>query len=164
MLSIKDIDVIILDFDGVITNNKVTIDENGNESVICSRSDGLAFNAIRKLNIPCYILSTETNNVVKERATKLKIPYYYGIAKKEDTLIKLIEKYKFSKKKVLYIGNDINDYNCMLLCNHTACPSDSHPSIIKLSKFKLKTAGGEGVVREVVEDLLKINIYDLLYK
>lgn len=58
-------------FDGVLTNNLVHLDQNGNELVSCSRSDGLAFNALRKLNKTAYILSKEKNTVVSSRAKKI---------------------------------------------------------------------------------------------
>ena len=59
-IKLKDIDVFVFDFDGVLTNNKVHLDENGKEWVSCSRSDGLAFDVLRKLQMPVYIFSTET--------------------------------------------------------------------------------------------------------
>ena len=71
---IDDIDAIILDFDGVLTDNSVYVDQNGIEQVKCSRSDGLAFDVLRKLKKPIHILSTEKNPVVLARASKLKVP------------------------------------------------------------------------------------------
>jgi len=73
-MNINEIDALVFDFDGVLTDNKVYVDQNGKESVCCSRSDGLAFDVLRKLKIPTYILSTETNIFVTQRAKKLKIP------------------------------------------------------------------------------------------
>ena len=72
-MNIKNIDVFVFDFDGVLTNNMVHLDENGKEFVSCSRGDGLAFDVLRKLKKPAYILSTEKNTVVSARAKKLQI-------------------------------------------------------------------------------------------
>ena len=58
-ISLDNIDVFVFDFDGVLTNNLVLIDENGKESVSCSRGDGLAFNVLKKIKKAVYILSTE---------------------------------------------------------------------------------------------------------
>ena len=71
-MNIKKIDALIFDFDGVLTDNKVYVDENGKESVCCSRADGFAFDALRKLKIPVYILSTESNPVVSARGPQTK--------------------------------------------------------------------------------------------
>ena len=75
-ISLDNIDVFVFDFDGVLTNNLVQIDENGKESVSCSRADGLAFDVLRKLNKSVYILSTEKNPVVLARAKKLKVKVF----------------------------------------------------------------------------------------
>ncbi len=67
-IKLDDIDALIFDFDGVLTDNKVHLDENGNEWVTCSRSDGLAFDILRKLKKLIFIISTEKNKVVAARA------------------------------------------------------------------------------------------------
>ena len=90
-MTLDDIDAFVFDFDGVLTNNLVKIDENGKESVSCSRADGLAFDVLRKLNKPAYILSTEKNLVVKARAKKLKIPAIQGVANKVEAIKKLAD-------------------------------------------------------------------------
>ena len=92
---IENIDAFVFDFDGVLTNNLVCIDSIGKESVTCSRADGLAFDVLRKLNIPAYILSTEKNLVVSERAKKLKIEAIQSISNKSETLIELVKVKQF---------------------------------------------------------------------
>ena len=79
---LDQIDAFVFDFDGVLTNNLVYLDSNGKETVSCSRADGLAFDVLRKLDKPAYILSTERNQVVKERASKLKIEEIQSIENK----------------------------------------------------------------------------------
>ena len=63
----------------------------------------------------------------------------------------------------MYVGNDINDYKAMKLCGFSACPSNSHQKIISISKIVLKTKGGDGVVRELLEVALKLNFLEILY-
>ena len=161
---LDEIDVFVFDFDGVLTNNLVFIDENGKESVSCSRSDGLAFDALRKLNKPVYILSTEKNPVVKARAKKLNIPVIQGISNKAEEIKELTNQNQFNLKKVLYVGNDLNDYLAMKLCGYTACPADSHPKIKLISNICLKSSGGNGVIRELLEDVFKVDLIRILYK
>ena len=163
-ISINDIEAFVFDFDGVLTNNLVQIDENGKESVSCSRADGLAFDVLRKLNKPAYILSTEKNLVVKARAKKLNIPAIQGVADKVETIKKLATDNNYSLKNILYVGNDLNDYLVMQLCGYSACPADSHSKIKSVSDIILSTNGGDGIVRELLEEVLNLDFIKILYQ
>ena len=162
-ISLKDIKVFIFDFDGVLTNNLIHLDSQGNEWVSCSRADGLAFDALRKLNQTVYILSSEKNQVVTARANKLQIPVIQGVEDKSESIKELAVRENFNLDRVLYLGNDLNDYYAMKLCGITACPSDSHSKIVAMSDIVLKTAGGHGVVRELLEEVLELNLLKILY-
>jgi 3-deoxy-D-manno-octulosonate 8-phosphate phosphatase (KDO 8-P phosphatase) len=70
-IKLDDLDALIFDFDGVLTDNRVQLDQDGNESVSCNRSDGLAFIVLEKIKKPTFIISTEKNKVVYTRAKKL---------------------------------------------------------------------------------------------
>ena len=163
-ISIDDLDAIIFDFDGVLTDNSVLLNCNGEEFVKCSRSDGLGLDALRKINQPTFILSSEKNNVVTARGDKLKIPVIQGIQNKSQSLVELCSKNNYSLGRVLYVGNDLNDYKAMQLCGYSACPSDSHKMIKKISKIALKSPGGNGVVRELIEDIMSLNLIEILYE
>ena len=162
-MNVNDIDVFIFDFDGVLTNNMVILDQNGKESVACSRSDGLAFDVLRRLKKPVYILSTEKNAVVSERAKKLKISVMRGVEDKIEGVKEIAKKENCSLKSVFYIGNDLNDYRVMSICGFTACPADSHHKIKQISSIILKTNGGCGVIRELLEEVLKVDFIKILY-
>jgi len=162
-ISLEDIEVFIFDFDGVLTNNLVHLDSQGNEWVSCSRADGLAFDALRKLNKTVYILSTEKNQVVTARANKLQIQVIQGVSDKSKIMKELADKKNFNLDKVLYLGNDLNDYYAMKLCGFSACPSDSHKKITSISNIVLKASGGNGVVRELLEEVLGLNLLKILY-
>ena len=161
---INQLDAIIFDFDGVLTNNLVYLDQDGKELVACHRGDGLAFDVFRKLKIKVYILSTEKNPVVTARATKLQVPVIQGVGNKVEILGRMAKEKDFKFSKSLYIGNDLNDLGAMVKCGFSACPADSHEQIKEVANIILKTNGGEGVAREIVEDVLQININELLYK
>ena len=161
-IKIDDLDALIFDFDGVLTDNKVHLDQNGNEWVSCNRSDGLAFDVLRRFKKHTYIISTEKNKVVVARAKKLKIPVLYGVENKAKELQKLSIKKKFKLSRTLYVGNDLNDYEALKLCGYSACPSDSHKKIKQVSTFKLDANGGYGVVRVLLEDILKLNFLKVL--
>jgi len=161
--SLTEIDAFIFDFDGVLTNNLVYLDQNSQEWVSCSRADGLAFDVLRKLQKPAYILSTESNPVVTARASKLKIAVIQGINNKVDGIKNLAVKETFNLENTLYVGNDLNDYRTMQLCGYTACPADSHIRIKEISTIILETSGGDGVVRELLEDVFEIDLIQILY-
>jgi 3-deoxy-D-manno-octulosonate 8-phosphate phosphatase (KDO 8-P phosphatase) len=162
-LDINMIDVIIFDFDGVLTDNSVYINNAGEEWVRCNRSDGLAFDAFRKLKKPIFILSSEKNKVVSARAKKLQVKVIQSIEDKVEAIGLIMKQTNSSLDKVLYVGNDINDYNAMELCGYTACPSDSHLLIKNISETILNSPGGGGVAREIVEDVFGLNLLDILY-
>ena len=162
-MNIKNIDVFVFDFDGVLTNNMVHLDENGKEFVSCSRGDGLAFDVLRKLKKPAYILSTEKNTVVSARAKKLQISALQGVENKLVGIQEIIEKESCSIESILYVGNDLNDFNVMRICGYSACPIDSHIKIKEISDIVLNTRGGEGVVRELLEEVFNLDFIEILY-
>ena len=156
-IKLDDLEALIFDFDGVLTDNKVHLDQDGNEWVTCNRADGLAFFILEKIKKPTFVISTEKNKVVAARAKKLKIPVLFGIQNKSEVLKKLSLKKKFNLDKTLYVGNDLNDYEALQLCGYSACPSDSHKKIKKIATFKLDAKGGSGVVRELLEEILEFD-------
>lgn len=143
--------LIVYDFDGVMTDNKVYVDEDGKESVCVHRGDGYAVRMIKDmLKIQQIILSTEESSVVRHRAKKLKIPVLYNAGdKKEQILSKYCGDNLIDLRKVLYVGNDLNDYDVMLQCGFRACPYDAEPEIINISNLVFKSSGGNGVIREL---------------
>jgi len=147
--------LIVYDFDGVMTDNRVYIDQQGNEMVRVSRADGLGVAEIKKLGIEQIIISTEKNMIVSTRANKLKIQCFQGIDDKKLTLDKFCITNKIDKKYIAYVGNDINDKEVMQISGITFCPADAHNSIKAISNFVLKTKGGKGVVRELFDLLIE---------
>ena len=160
---LDDIDALVFDFDGVLTNNLVYLNQDGLESVACSRADGLAFDVLRKLKKPAFILSTEKSPVVAMRAKKLKIPAIQGVLDKVEAIKELADNKNYDLKNILYVGNDLNDYLVMKICGYTACPIDSHPKIKEISKYILNTKGGNGMVRELLEQVLNLDFIEILY-
>jgi len=151
VILIFKIRLIVYDFDGVMTDNKLYIDQNGKETVQVNRADGLGVAEIKKLGIEQIIISTEENPVVSARASKLCIPCLQGIKNKKMALIDYCKENDCDLKNVAYVGNDINDQDVMRNVGITFCPADAHDSIKAISDRVLKTKGGHGVIRELLD-------------
>ena len=169
-LSWEKIHTIIFDFDGVFTDNKVYISENGKESVKCDRGDGLAFDMLRKFillknwDLDYLILTRETNPVVRKRAEKLKIECFDSVDNKlefiKKRLIDRFDEFENSKKGLIYLGNDLNDYAAMKFSGFSISPNDANITIKKISDITLTKNGGCGFVREFIEKLLNFNSFN----
>jgi 3-deoxy-D-manno-octulosonate 8-phosphate phosphatase (KDO 8-P phosphatase) len=147
----NSIKLLVYDFDGVMTDNKVYIDQHGHEMVQVSRADGLGIAEIRKLGIQQMILSTEANPVVSARAEKLDLLCLQGVDNKAKALTEYCNVHQISLSDVAYVGNDINDLEVMKLVGTTFCPADAHSSIKEITQYILGSKGGEGVSREIFD-------------
>lgn len=147
--------LVIVDFDGVLTNNKVNVSSSGEEFVTCSRSDGLGFSELKKLNIGSIILSTDISPIVLHRAKKMKVKAVNAIDNKLDYVLNNICSASLNMENIIYIGNDLNDLDVMRSVGLKICPKDAWQEIKDISDIILDVAGGEGVVREFAR-ILKI--------
>lgn len=150
---LKDIALLVFDFDGVFTDNSVYVTENGDETVRCDRGDGLGIELLKKYrpDISLLVLSKETNKVVGARCRKLKIDCLNGVDGKFETLVRISKERGVDLSKIGYIGNDINDLECMEKVGVSICPSDAYKEVKLISKIVLKRKGGNGAVRELVD-------------
>lgn len=156
----EKIDLIVLDFDGVLTDNRVWVDENGLERVAAHRGDGMGISLLKKAGYQVMILSTEMNKVVAARAKKLNIPVYQGIADKGSALQSLLKEKKVDPANVIYVGNDVNDLPCFPLVGCPVAVADAHPDVLPHAKLVLKTKGGFGAVRELSDMILKEKVQE----
>lgn len=154
---------VVCDFDGVLTDNSVWVNADGIEAVRCSRADGLAFDALNAAGIPCIIISTESNRVVTARANKLSVDVVQGVSDKAVLVSSLSAARGWDVNHLLFLGNDLNDLAAMSLCGLRACPADAHPRVRAICNFALTTKGGDGVMRELVEGPLGLDIEAILY-
>jgi len=151
--ALKNVKIVIFDFDGVFTNNQVIVSQKGDESVLCNRSDGLGLDMLRRFGIEMVIISTEKNPVVRMRADKLKIKCYYDCPDKLALLKEVLLEKKISLAKTAYVGNDINDLSCLEAVGLPVVVADAYPAVKKAAKIILKKKGGHGAVREFCEIL-----------
>jgi len=151
----SNIKLLALDFDGVLTNNKVIVDENGKESVICNRSDSLGVGLLQKQGMDVIVISKETNKVVKARCNKLKIFCVQGIDDKVSILKKEMQKRDLQPENVCFIGNDVNDIECIKYVGLGVAVNDAYSDVKKAAKVVTDKKGGEGAVREIIDKILE---------
>ena len=142
--------VIFTDFDGCLTDDRVWLNQDGEEFVAANRKDGLAINRLKALGIRVVITSAETNKVVTARATKLGIEALQGLLDKVEAIENYISRNNLTWKDSWYIGNDVNDLGAIRKAKFSICPSDAVKAVKKEVDLKLKTKGGYGVLSELV--------------
>ena len=153
-----DVDAIITDFDGVHTDDTAIQAQDGSESVVVSRSDGMGVSLLRQAGLHVVILSTETNTVVAARAHKLGIPVLHGIADKAAALRQWSEQNAVPLERIAYVGNDVNDLGCLSAVGWPIAMPSSHPAVLAASRHVLSVEGGHGAVRELAELILSSRI------
>jgi YrbI family 3-deoxy-D-manno-octulosonate 8-phosphate phosphatase len=149
-----DIDALVTDFDGVHTDDLVSIGGDGSERVTTSRSDGAGIERLRNAGYPLLILSRETNRVVTARARKLGVDVRQGVEDKAAVLEAWVRARGLDPARVAYVGNDVNDLGCLELVGWPIAVLDAHPEVIAAARVVLTKPGGHGAIREVAERIL----------
>ena len=152
--TLKQIKAVIFDFDGVFTDNRVIVSTTGEEFVICDRGDGMGTNLLAAAGIKMLILSKEKNAVVTSRGKKLNIEVIQGCDDKLPELIQWLQKNNVDAQQAAYIGNDINDLECLKHVGVAVIPADAHHSVIDTATWILQHNGGRGAIREFADVLL----------
>jgi len=152
----KKIELIICDFDGVITDNKVWTDQDGREMVAAYRSDSIRIRELREKGIDVMILSSEPNNVVMARAKKMGVEAIHGIGlqDKGKAMREILDQKKIQPENVIYVGNDLNDLPCFEVAGWSVAVADAFPEVIRAADFVLIKAGGQGALRELCDLIL----------
>ncbi len=147
--------LVVFDFDGVMTDDRVWVDQDGRESVAAHRGDGMGIALLRKASIPAVVLSTEPNPVVAARCKKLQLPVQQDTQDKAEALQKLLAERQVDPAQAVYLGNDINDLPCFPLVGCAVVVADAHPAAKAAADLALEHNGGHGAVRELVDMILR---------
>jgi YrbI family 3-deoxy-D-manno-octulosonate 8-phosphate phosphatase len=153
----EKIELLVMDFDGVLTDNRVWVDQDGREMVAANRSDSLWLSLLREKGVQVFVISKETNPVVAARCRKMNIPYIQGEDDKETALKKLLAGRGVDPVHAAYCGNDVNDLACFPLVGWAVAVADSVPEVTRQADFVLSSLGGHGAVRELCEIILTGN-------
>ncbi len=157
---LRRVRLLVLDFDGVMTNNLVMVMQDGTEGVLCNRSDGLGIGMLKSAGLGVAVLSAETNPVVTRRCEKLAIECVQGVKDKLAGLKRMLEVKGVDAGEVAYVGNDVNDVPCMDYVTARGGVAigvaDAHPAVRPHVQGVTRLPGGYGAVREVVDWFLQV--------
>jgi N-acylneuraminate cytidylyltransferase len=152
----EKIDLILCDFDGVITDNRVWTDQDGRETVAAYRSDSIRVQELRAIGIEVMILSSEQNRVVEARAKKMGVEALHGVGvhDKGRVMRDVLEQKNIQAANVIYIGNDLNDLPCFEVAGWSVAVADAYPEVIRAADHVLSRTGGHGALRELIDLIL----------
>ena len=148
---LDQIQLVLFDFDGVFTDNKVYVSENGVETVCCWRGDGIGISKLKSAGIAAAIVSTEVNAVVSARANKLGVECHQGVIDKASKVREIASQKKLPLSQVAFVGNDVNDLPALNIVGFPIVVADAYPMSTEFEILVTEKHGGIGVVREVCE-------------
>lgn len=153
-----DIKALVMDVDGTLTDGGIYLGNNGEELKRFDVKDGYAIrNILPELNIIPIVLTGRKSNIVKRRCEELEIDIVIqGSKNKVYDMMRILDDLSISLEETVYIGDDMNDIECMKLVGLCACPCDAVEDIKNISTYVAKKEGGSGAVREII-DWIKFN-------
>jgi 3-deoxy-D-manno-octulosonate 8-phosphate phosphatase (KDO 8-P phosphatase) len=146
--SLAEIRLVVFDFDGVFSDNRVWTNDRGEESVACFRGDSLGLRRLDEVGVEYLVITQETNEAVPARARKIRIECISGIEDKLSVLLEQIEQRGVSLAETAYVGNDANDAECLAAVGVPVVPADAWHEVVPLAGLVLTRPGGHGCVRE----------------
>jgi len=150
-----NIELIVLDVDGTMTDSRITYSEAGDEIKSFNVKDGLAIASWRRLGKQVAIITGRTSSIVARRAKELHIEHFYqGIENKKEVLESLLEKLDLTMENVAAIGDDLNDIKMLKAAEVSFVPRDASAYVDKIATVVLSKKGGDGAVREMIEYLI----------
>ena len=154
---LPNITTLIFDVDGVLTNGLVTIMPDGQLVRNMNIKDGYALKTAVDKGLNVCIISGGKNEGVRTRLANLGIKdIYLGAHDKIKQYNELVEKYNLKPENVLYMGDDVPDFPVMKLVGLPCCPNDAAREIQQVSKYISDKKGGEGCVRDIIEQILRV--------
>jgi len=145
---LERIKLAVFDFDGVFTDNRVWVNERGEELLAFTRSDGLGLRRLDEVGVQYLIVSMEQNPIVSARARKLHADCMQGVEEKLSVLRERAQQLGVTLEETAYVGNDINDADCLRAAGMPVVPADAWPEVKPLARWVLSRPGGAGCVRE----------------
>jgi len=152
----KNIKLLILDVDGVMTDGSIILDNEGNEFKRFHVRDGHGIKMIQRAGITVVIITGRKSKVVEIRANELGIKeVHQKIFKKSALYDQMLEKYKCNDENVAFMGDDVVDQELLKRAGLTAAPADAEEEAKKWADLVTQRGGGRGAVREFIDLILK---------
>lgn len=152
----RDVSMIVLDVDGVLTDGRIIVDGDGLESKNFYVRDGLAIAEAVKAGYTVVIISGRHSPVVEHRARELKIhEVHQGVGDKLGVFKKVLEKHGLVSGQTAYMGDDVNDLAVMNAAGFSAAPADADETVRSAARWVSRRNGGNGAVREMIEFIMK---------
>jgi 3-deoxy-D-manno-octulosonate 8-phosphate phosphatase (KDO 8-P phosphatase) len=153
----KQIRMLILDVDGVLTDGRILLDSRGKELKVFHASDGYGIHLLRRGGIKVSIISGRRSEAVVKRAEELHIDaLHQGVRDKLEAYSRILESYDLRDKEVCYIGDDLSDIPVLSRVGVAVAVPNARPEVRKIAHHTTSSHGGQGAVREVAELLLRI--------
>ena len=154
---LNQINTFVFDVDGVLTDGTIQISTEGELLRTMNTKDGYAMKMAQKAGYTVCIISGGKNEGVRKRLRDLGITdIYLGISDKVEQMDEFFDIYDIKSEQVLYMGDDIPDYYPMKLVGLPCCPQDAAPEVKEISLYVSHKNGGEGCVRDVIEQVMKV--------
>ncbi|HEX7411324.1 MAG TPA: 3-deoxy-D-manno-octulosonate 8-phosphate phosphatase [Bacteroidales bacterium] len=154
---LREVNTFIFDYDGVLTDGSVILLENGEALRTANVKDGYAIQLAIKKNYHVVIISGGISESIRKRFDTLNVKdVFMGADNKMLIYEDYIKRNHIQPEHVLYMGDDIPDYEVMLKAGVPSCPADAAQEIKAISKYISHFDGGKGCVRDVIEQVLKI--------
>ncbi len=152
----KDVKLVILDVDGVMTDGRIVIDDNGLEQRNFDIKDGLGVVALQMTGVEVAIITSKKSGSVRHRAEELKIKRFHeGIRKKTEPYEQMLAEMGIGDDQVAYVGDDLVDLSMMKRVGLPIAVADAVDEVRKAAAFVTRARGGHGAVREAAEMILK---------
>lgn len=149
------IKMLVMDVDGTLTDGKIYMGNDGEVFKAFDVKDGYAIAHLYEVGIIPVIITGRKSKIVEQRAKELNIEeVHQGVDNKVEKLEEIANKYGLSLEEVAYIGDDLNDLDCMEICGLNGCPSDAVEEVAKVVDYVCKKSGGNGAVKEFIDYLL----------
>ncbi len=156
MSKAKQIELVIFDVDGVLTDGGLILGESGNEYKVFHSRDGLGLVMLRESGCHVAVISGRSSGIVSERMTALGIEYVYqGQNDKGEALEDLLDKLSIDAKATAYVGDDLIDLPAMRRVGLAIAVADAHALVIEHAHWTTKEIGGRGAAREVCELIMQ---------
>ena len=153
---LSKIRLLAFDIDGVLSASTISVDDDGQPIRTANVKDGYAIHLALKQGLPIAIITGGRHEAVRRRYESLGCQdVHLGCSMKIETYEALLKKYGLMDENVLYMGDDIPDYEVMKRCGCPCCPKDAAPEIREISLYISHYPGGMGCGRDVIEQVLK---------